>query len=84
VKRYDEDGNHVSTDQVDAGYYWLVKVGDDVYEVNADVALPCVPLPEELGEIVGTLEKISLPDRKSVYGPADVREGHIAAWGQVI
>jgi hypothetical protein len=81
VKRYDEDGTLIGTDTPDASYKWVVQYGSNVYEINADIHLPCISVDQEnLGAKVATLMKIGLPNGELKYGPMDVYEGHIQAW----
>lgn len=82
VTLYDADGVATGTQQVDAGYKWVVVYGGQTYQINADFHLPCIPAvdPENLGAKVATISKVGLPNGELRYGPADVYEGQVAAW----
>ena len=85
VKVFDEEGTLLRTDTPDSTYFWRLTVGTRVTLVNADLALPCLKVPEsdDPVEIVGTIEKVGLPNKEVKYGPAPITAAQYAAWSKV-
>ena len=81
VKVYSEDGDLLRTDTPDSTYKWLVKYGEKTFEVNADIALPCIKVDgEDMGDVVAQITKVGLPDGAVKYGPASVHQAQLDAW----